>query len=146
MAVGQVVKNPAAKKKIDEDGGVEAVVAGLREEMRSSLQDTAMKINEPYIASFCGARASGADSDGLLSQWRGYGTHGSYAIGFRAKELEHLLQVEADSYHYQFGQFADVDYGHDGDAHDHPERAELEADLENVLVDLLNDKPQASRL
>src|SRR5687768_8171235 len=79
-AVNEAVKNPVAKKEIDEDGGVETVVAGLKQDMHSSLQDAAMKINEPYIASFCGSKVSGADSDGLLSQWRGYGTQGGYAI------------------------------------------------------------------
>jgi hypothetical protein len=135
--VTEVAKNPVAKRKLDEDGGVEAVIEGLKGNMLSSLRNAAMKLNEPYITAFCGAKTPEVATDGLLSQWRGYGTQGGYAIGFHADALEKMLQTEADSYHYQFGLFADVDYGHDGGGHDHPERAELEADLENAIVTLL---------
>lgn len=141
-AVGEVAQRPEAKKKIDADGGVDVVVAGLKAEMAVSFRNAALKLNQPFIASFCGSKVAGADTDGLLSQWRGYGTSGGYCIVFRAKELEAMIDAEAQNFHYQFGLFADVDYGDGDDGRDHPERAELEADLENAVVQsLLTDEP-----
>ncbi|CAG1022951.1 hypothetical protein MTYM_02090 [Methylococcales bacterium] len=54
--------------------------------------------NEIYIASFC----RDSIEDGLLSQWRGYGSDGGYAIVFPRDRLEKLLNTEKQLYRYDF--------------------------------------------
>jgi len=49
---------------------------------------------EPYIASFCSAKDEYEKDNGLLSQWKGYGSGGGYALVFNTKELEELVQQE----------------------------------------------------
>jgi hypothetical protein len=49
---------------------------------------------EPYIASFCTAPDEKVRLHGLLSQWRGYGKEGGYAIVFNAARLDQLLMQE----------------------------------------------------
>ena len=63
-----------------------------------------------YVTSFCVT----SSEDGLLSQWRGYGPDGGYAIVFDTKGLDELLLDEQRRYLYAFGHWGDVDY-YDGD-------------------------------
>jgi hypothetical protein len=46
-----------------------------------------------YTASFCFPHQVN-DTDGLLSQWRGYGGNGGYALVFNTKKLHKLIQEE----------------------------------------------------
>jgi hypothetical protein len=46
---------------------------------------------EPYIASFCTPADEESARHGLLSQWRGYGADGGYAIQFDRYKLEQLI-------------------------------------------------------
>lgn len=63
---------------------------------------------EPYVASFCRVDKNWTDDKkdnvskhGLLSQWRGYGKNGGYAIIFETLKIEGLLIEENDKWHYQ---------------------------------------------
>jgi len=53
------------------------------------------------------------NSNGLLSQWRAYGGNGGYAIVFRTKDLEEIIKLEADNFHYGHISLADVVYSDD---------------------------------
>jgi hypothetical protein len=58
---------------------------------------------EPYITSFCSINKEdnnwGRVADhGLLSQWRGYGAQGGYAIVFDTATLEQLLKEESENW------------------------------------------------
>ena len=48
---------------------------------------------ESFIISFC-------KRDDLLSQWRGYGKNGAYAIGFDKKALKLMFEEESAKYHF----------------------------------------------
>ncbi|MCK5121132.1 MAG: DUF2971 domain-containing protein, partial [Methylococcales bacterium] len=65
--------------------------------------------------SFCGEHPTNeyVNNNGLLSQWRGYGGSGGFAVVFNAKELEALLQLEARAFTYYYEALAGVVY--DGD-------------------------------
>ncbi len=102
--------NPIAKKVLDETGGLEISTERIEEELARAMTTAAQTTFEPYLSSFCGAFASNVINDGLLSQWRGYGSDGGYAIVFDAKAIEELLIQEAEERHYYFIMFADVDY------------------------------------
>jgi hypothetical protein len=67
---------------------------------------------EPYISSFCTVdeKDDGIANHGLLSQWRGYGAQGGYAVIFDAKELDQLLQEEVKKWSYSAAFLGDVVY------------------------------------
>lgn len=73
---------------------------------------------EPYITSFC--TPSGGDSrvemHGLLSQWRGYGKEGGFALVFDTAYLSELLTEFAEKQENSGDLFAgDVVYSSDGE-------------------------------
>ena len=54
---------------------------------------------EFYVASFCAKHDDPYTADnGLLSQWRGYGVNGGYAIEFEVKPLEDCLKETCSRY------------------------------------------------
>jgi hypothetical protein len=67
---------------------------------------------EPFITSFC--RVDKGDprvaDHGLLSQWRGYGPQGGYAIIFDTDRLKQLLIEEGKKWEYFLGLGADAVY------------------------------------
>lgn len=73
---------------------------------------------EPYFTSFCTVDQNWKDEKkdtvpkhGLLSQWRGYGKNGGYAIVFDTSKIEELLKEENEKWHYQNSiYFCDVLY------------------------------------
>jgi hypothetical protein len=139
QAVMEVAARPAAKERIKVAGGAEAMIKGLKEDLRKSMRRVSLRLNEPYITAFCGSKIHQAHDDGLLSQWRGYGLGGGYAIGFRTQELEEMVQAEIDAFAYQLGGFGDVDYGDDSL---HPERSEWERTIEQAVRQLLLTEDQ----
>lgn len=116
---------PDVLEKINRDGGLQKVVQhdskGLVEAQYSALGD------EIYILSFCGQpeRANIANN-GLLSQWRGYGTGGGAALVFDTKKLEEILTIEAKRFEYSAVMIADIIYSDD--------EQKLEEELSNDLA------------
>lgn len=53
---------------------------------------------EFYIASFCDEHDEYINKNGLLSQWRGYGKDGGFALVFNVQKLDAILQLEADRF------------------------------------------------
>ena len=49
---------------------------------------------EPFIVSFCTTENEAIEKHGLLSQWRGYGQEGGYALEFDTARLIKLLEQE----------------------------------------------------
>ena len=67
--------------------------------------------NEIYIASFCGASQDAyVRRNGLLSQWRGYGTGGGYCLEFDTPQLIRLLRKEAKRFEHLGEHISDVVY------------------------------------
>ncbi|MCI0560999.1 MAG: DUF2971 domain-containing protein [Nitrososphaera sp.] len=97
---------------IEQKGGLDPVVMHDTE----ALVDSMYKVtaNEVYITSFCGTHANlFINENGLLSQWRGYGKDGGFAIVFNTQGLEEILQHEANKFDYSFGILADISYSND---------------------------------
>ncbi|KQT37649.1 DUF2971 domain-containing protein [Methylophilus sp. Leaf414] len=99
-----------AMKEIDASGGLEVNISNVVEALSSAIKDVSKNIYEPHFISFCGVHSNNQDKDGLLSQWRGYGTDGGYIIAFKTKELEELLHVENESFNYSWMNIGDVNY------------------------------------
>lgn len=74
------------------------------------IGQSTLKINQTYLFSLCAPHSHSIRKNGLLSQWRGYGTDGGYAIIFDGRRIEELLKKEFDTYDYQYGAFSDVYY------------------------------------
>lgn len=62
-----------------------------------------------FICSFCFHDSDNKDI-GLLSQWRGYGKDGGYAIGFDYKFLNDMKEKEGKKYNFDFATLDSVTY------------------------------------
>jgi hypothetical protein len=63
-----------------------------------------------YVLSFCTTDDPWMSKNGLLSQWRGYGQTGGYAIVFDARGLDELFTIEPKSYYEEELRLGDVEY------------------------------------
>lgn len=107
------------KREIDKDGGILKLAQTFSTSICNILFTNTFKntsfgegFSIPYISSFC---AHTGDTNyerinGLLSQWRGYGSDERYAIVFNTKQLEALLTEEATKFSIVAGFFQDVIY------------------------------------
>lgn len=113
----------------------------VAQELTSSVRTTTMEFNQPYLLSFCGTNEPRNARDGLLSQWRAYGSDGGYALIFDTKRLEERLAEEVDHYYYQHMQIGNVYYYHEGaDTSDAEEEIrEAENDLRNGVLRFYKD-------
>jgi hypothetical protein len=66
----------------------------------------------PHITSFCSHKddMDYERDNGLLSQWRGYGTKGAYALVFDTAKLSDLIRKEYRQYTYHQGSMFDIRY------------------------------------
>ncbi len=53
---------------------------------------------EIYVVSFCSVSDDYVRDNGLLSQWRGYGVNGGYAIEYDVDKLKEALKKESDEF------------------------------------------------
>lgn len=68
----------------------------------------------PFICSFCAHKAhSDEDKDGLLSQWRGYGTGGGVAIVLDTLGVEKRMKQERNVYSHLINHIGNVIYDRD---------------------------------
>jgi hypothetical protein len=122
---------PHVNDIVNEKGGIEEVIhheaKALVDAQYSALG------NEIYILSFCGQHSSRKINDnGLLSQWRGYGSGGGAAVVFDTKKLEEILDFETSRFEYSVIYLADIVYSDD----DRKFREELSQDL-SVIADVM---------
>jgi hypothetical protein len=124
---------PSLKGKILEQGGLDHIVQHDAEVLIDS-QYRALG-SEIYILSFCGEpeKRSVADN-GLLSQWRGYGSGGGAALVFDTEKLEEILAKEAMSYEYSAVLIADLIYSDD--------KRKLKEELSNDIKILADNAKQ----
>lgn len=78
--------------------------------LAGTFRSVTLKFNYPYVTSFCRALSPHVAADGLLSQWRGYGVDGGYAIVFGTDGVEKLLDEESKRFNYQSLRWGDVEY------------------------------------
>jgi len=100
------------QKAIDQKGGLDQFV---RDKTKITVDEAYRAIGEDfYIVSFCGEdKDSYVNSNGRLSQWRGYGVGGGIALVFDPYKLKEILKIEIDKYSYEFLSFNSVIYSDD---------------------------------
>lgn len=100
-------------KRIDDRGGFEAVAHHDSIVMVTGMYKT-LPHDGLYIASFCGeSEDEYINTNGVLSQWRGYGRNGGFALVFDTLSLESTLGKEFERFDYSGGGLADVVYSDD---------------------------------
>ncbi len=119
-------------------GGQEVVEKDVPKQLLDALRAATLKL-QVYVTSFCYTPSGPNFEDGFLSQWRGYGTDGGYAIVFDTQALNELLQDEQRRFIYSFGHWGDVDYYDDdaGVSVPHDERLEWEATIRKTIASLV---------
>jgi len=125
----------------------DAAVTRYASDMAEAIRTTTRRLSEPYLTCFSAPANDRVRVDGLLSQWRGYGKDGGYALVFDTKKLEELLKIEATSFWYQHAQWGDVHYHQDDDdlAAAEPEIHEAEDALRAAIAKFIKN-PEASEL
>lgn len=107
-----IEQSPDIRQRINHEGGLTQFVQHDAEAVADALYRATG--DEIYILSFCGQHKNpNVNSNGLLSQWRGYGTGGGIALVFDTQKLEKLLQLEADRFEYNACLIADLIYSDD---------------------------------
>lgn len=74
------------------------------------FREAELRAQDHYVASFCAAKDEWISQNGLLSQWRGYGINGGYAIVFDSAILNSMLAAEGDIYYEERLLWPDVQY------------------------------------
>ena len=106
----ELAREPEKLERMVREGGVQKIIAKETAVLTSILRRATLEMNQPFVLSLSGPRDEKVRSNGLLSQWRGYGQDGGYAIVFDTVQLEELLKREAESHHYTHVQIGDVYY------------------------------------
>jgi hypothetical protein len=93
-------KDPKKTSWVESKGGVTSLRDNIAAELSNLIYSTLNGSNgsapfvEPFIMSFCTTKSVQIAKSGLLSQWRGYGKEGGYAIVFDTEGLGNLLAEE----------------------------------------------------
>lgn len=132
--------DPAQANNIIANGGFDKVRDLQTENIVDSMRSVTLEVNQSHIVSLCSPRNEKVRENGLLSQWRGYGKDGGYAIVFDAAGFEGMLTAENADYHYQYLGLGDVFYyGYDEeDQASLDDVAELEVKLRETIGHLLH--------
>jgi hypothetical protein len=115
------------RRHISQLGGVEKVSRDLANDLVDALYSTTFSpsgsnTEAPYIASFCShfprpgeqiTDGSYERENGLLSQWRGYGKNGGYAIVFDTAALAEMVGQELRAHYWIYMVLSPVHYGSD---------------------------------
>lgn len=133
-AIAEITKTADGKGIVNDMGGVDEAVQKLKRGLTTAIRSTTLKFNDPYIASFCSANLPDAQVNGLLSQWRGYGSDGGYAIIFETNIMHLLLERESKNFNYQTLLFGNVEY-YDQDSNEKAAHKET-LDNEKIIQDL----------
>ena len=99
---------PKGAKKMKAKGGIAKVVKDEVEGAVARYRSATFEINDPYLFSLSAPFLDKVRSAGLLSQWRGYGGDGGYALVFDPAGLDALLKEEEESFAYQYVQWGDL--------------------------------------
>ena len=77
------------------DGGIDKIVSMEADAWQSTLRRVTLSMNRPFVLSLSGPSDARVQHSGLLSQWRGYGSDGGYALVLDTRKLEAMLADEA---------------------------------------------------
>lgn len=125
-AYARVKDREDVKRTMTKFGGEKAYKDAKLAELARLLSDKTRDMNEPYVLSFCAATTERVSTHGLLSQWRGYGRDGGYAIVFDTEKLEELWRREGKTIKGMPLFMGNVEYFEDpaNDLGEHPETQE----------------------
>ena len=143
---GEIPSTPEAARQLATHGGVEALIRSDAMRVTNLLKSATMGFNESFIFSMSGPRSETVARSGLLSQWRGYGGDGGYAIVLDSHGFDHLLKLEGLRHHYQFAQWGDVYYygAETGAQPSSEEVTEYESIVRNGVIGLVRGKDPES--
>ena len=135
-----IKNNPRLASEIEKRGGIEVVyekeikiaVNGMYNAALGS--DNCERTYEPYITSFCTPDSSNVKNNGLLSQWRGYGKDGGYAIILDAKRITDFMKLEEKKWQYDLLFIGDAVYS----PLSKKGLEELDADLQEINTSIIN--------
>lgn len=127
------------------DAEMKQKAAEFAKTMQSRMLELSLEMDDPYVASF--STPPGLDpEDGLLSQWRAYGSDGGYAIVFDTAGIERLLALEIAAFHHQYLMIGDVEY-YSSQGSDEPklqETLEDEGQVKSALKQFMTTDTPAS--
>lgn len=106
----ELAQVPQYLARMVNDGGIDQVVGLEVDAWHSTLRRVTLAMNRPFVLSLSGPSDERVQHSGLLSQWRGYGVDGGYALVFDSQKLESMLTTEATAHHYMHVQIGDVYY------------------------------------
>jgi hypothetical protein len=106
-------QNDAELKKIVADlGGIEHQANDLAKSLMHAMYE--VMGNDFFVASFCGTPVNEYEKEnGLLSQWRGYGSQQGFLLVLETKILEAMMKPELAVPNYDMIYMADVVYSND---------------------------------
>lgn len=136
--IAEATKTPGGRKRLQSLGGNSKVVTNIPKEFSAILRNTSVNY-PPYVTSFCTNEPGTNSHDGLLSQWRGYGHEGGYAIIFDTEGLNQLLKEEQANYQYSMGIWGDVDYFQVSNAANHAETLAWEQEVKDLMKEMILD-------
>jgi hypothetical protein len=133
-------RDPAELARMIRDGGFDASIALEARESTAVIRRATLSTNRPFVLSLSGPSDQRVKQSGLLSQWRGYGGDGGYALVFDTAKLESILHREAESHRYSrifVGQVYYHDIDPDLQPHATSEVAESEVTVKQGVARLL---------
>jgi hypothetical protein len=108
--LSDLIQDPKIAKNVEGEGGFDEIVEKQTKVVVALLRESMLSFHQPHIFSLSAITSDRVRQSGLLSQWRGYGTDGGYAIIFDSSKLEELLTEEVEQHYYQSMQWGDVFY------------------------------------
>ncbi len=140
-ALDELKDTDFGKKYLEAVGGTDNARKDL-ETFATVIRTVTLRFNTPYVISFCRALSPETAKDGLLSQWRGYGVDGGYAIVLGTAAIETLLDEESKGFNYQTLRWGDVEYYDQDSTQVLPETVEWEKAIQDAYYRFLITKNQ----
>jgi hypothetical protein len=138
--INKIAHSPRYQHMIEVAGDEDKIKSKFYQTLYDKIKEVTLELNV-YVTSFCFSSES-VSNDGLLSQWRGYGHDGGYAIVFDTKGLSNLLDKEQEQFTYPFWDLSDVDY-HDDELKNntirHPETIKWERKIIEIVSKIVVD-------
>jgi len=107
-ALADLQSDDEIKAAIAGMGGMEAAISKTVDQFAANIKDHTFQFGTPFVTSFCPPTEKDRDN-GLLSQWRGYGGDGGYAVVFDTRALSEHMKHET-GYNYEHLAISDVLY------------------------------------
>jgi hypothetical protein len=92
-------RHPAKLASMIRDGGIDALVADEARKWSAAIRRATLSVNRPFVLSLSGPSDQRVKQSGLLSQWRGYGGDGGYALVLDTARIELAMQRENKKHH-----------------------------------------------